>query len=306
MKRTTASTNTEFAHQLRRDSWWVIFWLFLCVMLLSYFKPIQPLERLNNVIYDFQQRLHPFTVDKEELPFALIIIDDKSLKSLGHWPWRRSIYAELLSHLKEAEVVGIDLLFTNTNPAYPEDDEQLAQAIKEHGRVILPIYIDQENKIEEPITPLLNAAAGVGFINIHPDADGVVRHIRLFHDLNKKKPLERPPLWRMTGTRTQGVSVNSKDTTYPNENQLNHSVVPHFSTALVSITEDAPILESYDLHYLNPHLSPFIGPLGSFNTYPFSKVLAGDYPSEAFKGKYVLIGAWGSGLGDYYPTPFSS
>src|SRR5690625_2498315 len=189
---------TPFAAQIQRDSWWVFFWCAFFFAVLSYRSPRLPLERLDNVIYDFQLRLQPFPERAEQSPpIALIIIDDASLKSLGHWPWRRKVYADLLQHLEQAKAVGIDLLFTNTNPAYPDDDALLAAAIQAHGRVVLPVFVDKAQRLEQPIEPLLAATAGLGFINIEPDADGVVRHLRLYRDLGgpnyeQKSPRSQP------------------------------------------------------------------------------------------------------------------
>lgn len=373
---------TPFAAQIQRDSWWVVFWLALFVALLSYLSPRLPLERLDNVIYDFQLRLQPFPERAEQSPpIALIIIDDASLKSLGHWPWRRKVYADLLQHLEQAKAVGIDLLFTNTNPAYPDDDALLAAAIQAHGRVVLPVFVDKAQRLEQPIEPLLAATAGLGFINIEPDADGVVRHLRLYRDLGgpnyeQKSPRSQPkqpspalgdenatapsapsliakrPATPPQTNNSRSVSGSPKlDPTDPSTDPTHHnnSIVPspiispqnslpnnplsksqaqvkqqlhglqyqaasdyspqtisHFSTALLAVTDDRSLLTDYDSHYKRRHLIPFAGPLGSFPTYSFAKVLAGDYPPDTFKDKYVLIGAWSSGLGDYYPTPFSS
>src|SRR5690625_283019 len=109
-----SNPTSAFAAQIRRDSWWVAFWLALFVVILSYSTPRLPLDRLDNIIYDFQLSLKSAPTNTDKSPIALIIIDDHSLKNLGHWPWRRKIYADLLEQLDDAKAVGIDLLFTNT------------------------------------------------------------------------------------------------------------------------------------------------------------------------------------------------
>ncbi|HLR29171.1 MAG TPA: CHASE2 domain-containing protein [Paenalcaligenes sp.] len=298
-----SNPTSAFAAQIRRDSWWVTFWLVLFVVILCFSTPRLPLERLDNIIYDFQLRLQPTPTVTAESPIALIIIDDYSLRTLGHWPWRRKVYAELLEHLDEAKAVGIDLLFTSSNPAYPEDDKLLADAIQKHGRIILPVYIDRNDSLEQPIPPLVKAAAGLGFINIQPDADGVVRHIKLFHELN--------PGARQNGEQHRlqihsSPSISDAPRPPSTDNDFGPNTTSHFSTVLLSVSDDAKLLDNYGAHYKAPHLSPFIGPFGSFPTYSFGKVLKGEYPANTFKDKYVLIGAWSSGLGDFYPTPFSS
>ena len=48
------------------------------------------------------------------------------------------------------------------------------------------------------------------------------------------------------------------------------------------------------------------GPAGSFPTYAFIDVIAGDLPAEAFAGKIVLIGASALGVGDTFVAPFTA
>src|SRR5699024_450627 len=75
-----SNPTSAFAAQIRRDSWWVTFWLVLFVVILCFSTPRLPLERLDNIIYDFQLRLQPTPTVTAESPIALIIIDDYSLR----------------------------------------------------------------------------------------------------------------------------------------------------------------------------------------------------------------------------------
>ncbi|XOT97863.1 CHASE2 domain-containing protein, partial [Alcaligenes pakistanensis] len=71
---------------------------------------------------------------------------------------------------------GIDLVFQEPNPAYPDDDLALTQAIQQHGRVVLPLVYDPQRDIVHTAIPMLSQAAKAsGYINIEPDPDGVVR-----------------------------------------------------------------------------------------------------------------------------------
>src|SRR5690606_10844222 len=54
-----------------------------------------------------------------------------------------------------------------------------------------------------------------------------------------------------------------------------------------------------------PRLIPYGGGAPHFTMYPYARVLAGDIAPGAFKDKFVLVGSWGTGLGDSFPTPLS-
>src|SRR3989344_1522074 len=42
---------------------------------------------------------------------VIIKVDDKSLQSIGRWPWDRSVYASTFEKLSESSVVGVDIAF---------------------------------------------------------------------------------------------------------------------------------------------------------------------------------------------------
>src|SRR5690606_20412816 len=138
------------------------------------------LGRLNNLVYDFTMAAAPPQASPEDI--VIIAIDDSSINALGYWPWRRNIHAQLVDKLDQARAVGMDVVFQEPNPAYPEDDQQLAQAIRQHGRIVLPLVYDpKRDEINTPL-PMLNAAVKAnGYITIDPDPDGVVRRVTLRH-----------------------------------------------------------------------------------------------------------------------------
>ena len=52
-------------------------------------------------------------------------------------------------------------------------------------------------------------------------------------------------------------------------------------------------------------LIAYAGGPGHFTTYSYIDVLRGQVPADAFRGKYVIVGAAASGLGDMFATPVS-
>lgn len=261
------------AGQIKRDWWWTTMALVIFTTIISLFKTEAALQRLDLAFYDYQSSVakSPVVPDSTTTHTVLIIIDDYSLEKMGHWPWRRSEYARVLDHLSLAKAVGLDIIFQDRNPMFPEDEAFLSYSIAQHGRVALASTVNAEQtQAFKPIASLAEAAAAIGYINIYPDRDGVVRSALLY-----------------------------KDTPV--------STAYHFTLALLEAADETYILNRVLNNPIGPNrLIPFIGPAGSFQTYSFYDVLNGKVSPQAFKDKYVIIGAWSSGLGDYYPTPLSS
>jgi adenylate cyclase len=113
------------------------------------------LERLSLICFDLYQKAAPRVA--EDAPIRVVDIDDRSLKSIGQWPWPRTIVAQLVDRLRGAgaAVVAFDIDFAEpdrTSPklllsllaqdgvggeeaervlvALPDPDKRLAEAIR--------------------------------------------------------------------------------------------------------------------------------------------------------------------------------
>lgn len=261
------------AGQIKRDWWWTTILLVVFTIVLSLFKTEAALQRLDLVFYDYQSSVAkgPVVPDRATTHTVLIIIDDYSLEKMGHWPWRRSEYARVLDYLSLAKAVGLDIIFQDRNPMFPEDEAFLSYSIAQHGRVALASTVSTaQTQVYLPIESLAEAAAAIGYINIYPGRDGVVRNALLYKDTLPSSPY-------------------------------------HFTLALLEAADETAILKRVLNNPIGSNrLIPFVGPAGSFETYSFYDVLSGKIAPQVFEDKYVIVGAWSSGLGDYYPTPLSS
>ena len=226
--------------------------------------------RADQVIYDRTISL----IQRPALDDILIIaIDDDAINALGRWPWPRSLHAMLLERLQEARAVGMDIVFSESDIRRTNDDHQLVQAVQRHGRVVLPIVLDNLHRPSHaalPLAPLAQAAAGLGYINVDADEDGVLRRTT----------------WTLNGTNLPWhqfalAMLQVGDSDYQAEHFL--QALPPDATSLI----------------------PYAGPPGHFHTVSYLSVLRGEVPREAIKDKYVLIGAWATGLGDVFPSPVS-
>jgi len=228
------------------------------------------LGRIDQLIYDRAISL----IQRPAAPDVLIVtIDDDAINAFGRWPWPRSLHAMLLERLQDARAVGLDIMFSETDIQRTEDDRLLVNAVQRHGRVVLPIVLDNLNRptrAELPLAPLAQVAAGLGYINVDPDDDGVLR--------------------RTTWARSAG-------------NLPWHQ----FALAMLQVGGDASQVE----HFLQKlpldatSLIPYAGPPGHFQTVSYLRVLRGEISPDLIRNKYVLVGAWATGLGDSFPSPVS-
>ena len=91
----------------------------------------QPLEELTNTLM-FQIRGDRVWDSR----VVVIEIDDKSLKSLGAFPWSRQRYQKLIETLTPANpsVIGFDILMSEPSP----QDAALAESMSRQGKVVMP------------------------------------------------------------------------------------------------------------------------------------------------------------------------
>lgn len=106
---------------------------------------------------------------------VLVAIDDDSLAEIGRFPWPRQQYVKLLDLLSQSvsNIVVFDLLFSEPSL----DDQQLAEAISDHGQVILAQARNADGSPLKPVSILAQNALGVGHILTQRDSDGIVRQV---------------------------------------------------------------------------------------------------------------------------------
>ncbi|KGD98457.1 histidine kinase [Achromobacter sp. RTa] len=226
--------------------------------------------RVDQILYD---RAVSATSRNADPDILIVAIDDASIDALGRWPWRRAVHAALLDRLHGAKAVGLDLIFAEPDTVHPDDDRILADSIRRNGHTVLPIVLDRLSRpssASAPIAGLAQAAAAKGFINARVDPDGVVREATLTSEV--------------AGNRWNHMAISMLEV--GGEGQRAQKLLEHAQP-------DGSIL------------IPYAGPTAHVRTVPYLAVLRGDLSPEDLRGKYVLVGAWATGLGDAYPTPVS-
>ncbi|MCP5365211.1 MAG: EAL domain-containing protein [Hyphomicrobiales bacterium] len=249
-------------------------------VVVGYFGWLSPLDFK---IYDiFVQTFH------ENAPSDIIIVavDEKSVSELGAWPWSRAKHAALTRILNKAgaKAIALDFVFAERSTSDPQGDEELIRAVKESGRVILPVAFDQlteDSQLIEilPFPGLLNAAAGLGHVDIDVASDGITRFGFLYAGLGQ-------------------------------------AVWPAYAKSILDVAEGRPPALRHESQgrsggIENPFvwtrsdrvLIPFIGPPGHFVHKSFLDVLRGQVPDLIFQNAYVLVGATSITLSDRIAVP---
>jgi len=267
------------------------------------------------------EKLHDSTV-------VIVTIDDKSLTKIGKWPWKRSVFADLVSVLTQsgAKVIGFDIYFQkDSQKPIDEDSRQFVSALQASRNVILPIYFnlnkmelsDIEGRISKKFTfpkvseaavlkeytfikgyelfssfsELNEAAFGLGHINLLPDPDGIARKEILALEYGDQffPSLGLRVMQKYFDTRGGVLELSGETGIRVGDTVIPVSPVP-MGGALV-----------WGMKSVN-----YRGEYRAFTYHSVVDVLDQRFPTGAFKDKIVLIGATAAGLYDFISIPYSN
>jgi len=241
------------------------------------------LQRLDLVLYDGFLPLQSRSISDQ---VVVVAIDDASLLSLGRWPWPRRRHVELLDRLTAlgARVVAFDMLFSEPQVSDPQADQALAAAFARNGRTVLVVAPVQETRLDPisellPIPELAAAAAAIGHVDVELDMDGLCRSFYLYGGVGDA----HWPALALAVLQVAGESV---------------------PLPVGPVAQDAPVNARGWLRR-----GRLLIPFADTGTRPlelsYADVLNDRVPASAVRGKYVLVGATATGLGDAISTPAS-
>jgi PAS domain S-box-containing protein len=249
-----------------------LYLILVCIAALIFFDNAGLLEGIDKYCYDLAFRLRGQRKHDDRIIIAAI--DEKTLAKLGRWPIRRSYYADLLDILDRAAVVGIDIILSE--PA--EEDARLSRAIKEHTRVVLPVYIDRQFNISFPAETF--SPTGLGHVHLEQGIDGFVKEV--FHTISHQ--------------------TNS---------------IPSFASALREVINDRKFYQTEIQNKIPQQKIPdsiiqsggmsinFYGAPGTFRHFSLADILEGQWPPSFFTDKIVLLGMTTVGLHEGILVPFT-
>lgn len=195
---------------------------------------------------------------------AVVGVDATSFQAIGRrWPFPRRYEARVIDRLRAAGAKVIAVDIQFTEPTDPRDDQALAQSILNAGNVVLT-------------TDAVNRHGHSSILG----GDAVLRQLHATFGLSSVKPdgdgVYRRLYYSLGGGRTFAVAAAARALGHP----IRRSAFPP--------TVGAPIA--------------FAGPPHTIPTYSFSDVYAGRFPSNAFRGRVVVVGEVDPTGGDVHPT----
>ena len=290
----------------------------VCAALALY--PPALLARLDLKVYDTLLGYAGFTPPLDRV--VVVDVDDRSLSTVGQWPWRRDVMARLIARLRDlgAETIALGIIFSEADRQQPTQDSEtpdvrFAESLRS-GRVVVgyAFTFDQrtgnaERCVLHPLQltlvepagesrvapyfraadalcslPVLSEAAGEsGFLNAAPDADGILRRVPLVLEWN--------------GRTYPGLALAAVLST----------ATPQ--TPVLRVTNaDATSLEAGGLAVpLDGRGNLLLRYRGHNKTFPYlsaADVLSGAIAPDTVRGKVVFVGATALGIQRLVATPF--
>src|SRR5262245_5382732 len=237
---------------------------------------------------------------------VLVAIDEASIARFGRFPWSGGLMAQALDKISAAEPrsVALDVLYTD--PTNVADDNALAGAVARAGNVVVAAQLIERDSSAvwlRPLPAIEESAAGVGNVNIATGFDGGARRLTLRQSDDGGRSL-----WPMAievvrvGDRVPPSGVLAT----PASLVVGAREIPvnaDLPSLLIGSRKKKSKIETLPAARL---LIDYVGPPGSFKaqTYSFAEVMDGRVPLDAFRNKYVLLGATAAGLGDRVASPF--
>jgi adenylate cyclase len=267
--------------------------------------------------------------------------DEKSLETIGRWPWKRSVYAEFLENINKGSKtrprgVLIDVLFTEKSDE--KEDQILAEALaKYNDNTVVDMFAEVSNQIptlSKEIEERIELIEPFGI----PSKD---EHLQLVNIITP--PIKRilnsgvtiAPATSLYGmnprlaakeadktARRFALVVKINDKYYPStvlslamlyynvgleniEVNMGENII--LRNATLPKTKTKPAMRGNVIIPIDSQgslLINFYGRAGTFQVRSFSDLVEGKVSEKYFKDKIFLVGVYAEGLQDIHETPY--
>lgn len=237
---------------------------------------------------------------------VLVSIDDESLVEIGKkWPWERSVFAEVVDGLSEAQpsLICLDVTFLGESSVDPGQDILLASSFERAQNVLLASYIDKKGKYIPPIALFNEAAWATGIINKPRDVDLKIRKAwALVTTLEYERDYSFgiKAVCGYLGIPPERIDFDGKNLIFRAEDS-SKPIASDIRIPVKKIAQDLPTPPDFSARYITP--LNFSARYGDFVSVPIWKVIRGEVPLEVFRDKIVIVGPTTEAAHDVHPTP---
>lgn len=275
------------------------------------------LLRLDNAAYDIV--LRSARTKPPDGRIVIVDVDERSLSTIGQWPWRRDLIGRLIGQLRTmgAATIALDMVFAEPDRDGESVDAALAAMLRE-GRVVLGyamrfdagapdrgacelhpaglalVHVGEDTGSTPyfhatgavcNLPALARAAGASGFMNAAPDADGILRRVPLLIELDSRvyPSLALAATMAATGSRDLVLRVS-------NVNTGSLSV----GTRVVPVDGRANVLVRYR---------------GGKQTFPYvsaADVMSARVAAGTLRDKIVFVGTTALGTREVVATPLDT
>ena len=273
------------------------------------------LSRLDRAIYDTLVRSIPAKPPSADV--VIVDVDERSLSTIGQWPWRRDVVARLISRLRDmgASMIALDIIFAE--PDRNSSDDVLADTLRD-GRVVLGYGMTFETGVHQPgrcvlhpvslatlhshgetgeqpyfratdaicsLPTLAESAAKSGFLNAAPDSDGILRRVPVLIELDGH-------VYPSLALATVAATTRTKD--------LALQIANVNSSSLIMNERTIPLDGKGNL------LLRYRGRKRTFTYLSAADALSGVLPEGSLRDKIVLVGTTALGTREVVATPLDT
>lgn len=273
------------------------------------------LARVEHTVYDILVRSAP--PHPRGTGVVIVDVDERSLATVGQWPWGRDQVGDLITRLRDlgAATIALDIVFAESDRA--KADDVLAARLRE-GNVVLgyamrfdagadardtcvlhPVglaMLQPRDDTGEPpyflatgvvcsLPTLATAAGASGFLNAAPDTDGIHRRVPLLVGLKGRvyPSLALRAVMATTGTKQVVLQIT------------------HINAATLTIDDRVVPVDGKSNLLLRYR--------GKKKTFPYvsaADVLNGQVPEGMLRGKIVFVGTTALGTREVVATPLDT
>jgi len=267
---------------------------------------------------------------KADDTILIIDIDEKSLSSLGQWPWSRDKVAQLLTNLANANIgiVGLDVVFAEKDNSSPKKvlkklgmvhkdakdyDEIFAFALANTPTVTGYLF-DFEKKIEKGITPnipVIIVEKNKSSVEFLPKAKGLISNIFILQDSSYSSGFFNTIPDNDGIVRSIPLVVKYENTIYPSLSLEmirlilgSKKIVVNYSDIGISSVDIGELVIPTDR--FGRIKVNYVGKAKSYKYISAVDIYNNEFKIEDVAGKIALLGTSAGGLLDLRATPLES